>query len=608
MDFTSRLPLITHPHADESLLGFAGRVMETNGYSSQHGLWQFTGLTKSHVDEAVIEKLAFVSGAPVETIKALPNRAVVDGMVEACGHRVAADKISISPALCLHCFSEAPYHRAIWDLRWFRACPKHECLLTAICPTCDEPLLWQRKRLEECPNGHPLIGMEHKARRAKWKYRAEVIIEEIVTSGEARSVRLPDPLRQLSLDALIDVLIVLGGFGKREYAALCEFTAATEPSRASLRMNRGLEHALGWPTSLQKYVRAQGARPGGGRGPIRNLRAGIRRLEGTLAGKIFGDDWKCNFPENDQIDIEVSDPALELQGDMTLADAAVEIDCSKAEIARIAEVDGLVRRHKHGYYNRTILLREVFEEWVAQGRVWWKLERIALRWKIDVTELIEACKKGLIGFQLPVDSGIKLSDRFRIRWHEIEALEALMMAPRKRAEEFGKPLSELDKSFSSMIRSIRAGTWVTCGWAPEQGFGDAKFAMPGRSAGDVLEPPRSNSPSQPAPKISLTQIAKRMYVALSAVERMRRDGFLGKTESRGALIDADPADVAIFEATYVSPQLLHKELAGPSLAEIYRTISRLKIQPVGKAAKSFMGGMHQSQFYRRSDLQGIDFT
>jgi hypothetical protein len=565
MEFTTRLPLITHPYANESLLGFAGRVMETNGYPSQHGLWEFTGLTKSHVDEAVIEKLAFVSGAPVETIKALPNRAVVDGMVEICGHRVAADKISISPAFCLHCFSEAPYHRAIWDLRWFRACPKHQCLLTSICPTCDEPLLWQRKRLEECPNGHSLTGMEHKARQAKWKYRAEVMIEEIVTSGEARSVRLPDPLRQLSLDALIDVLIVLGGFGKREYAAVAKFTAATEPNRASFRMNKGLEHALGWPVSLQKYVRTQEARPGGGMGPIRNLRAGIRRLEGTLAGKILGDDWKRNFPDSDRVDIEVSDPALDLQVDMTLADAAAEISCSKAEIARIAEVDGLVRRQKYGYYKHTVLLRGVFEEWVAQGKVWWKLERVALRWKVDVTELIEACKKGLIGFELTVDGGAKLSDRFRIRWHEIEALEALMMAPRKRAQEPGKPLSELGKSFSSMLRSIRAGAWVTCDWTPEQGFGEAKFAMPGGSPGVVLEPLRSNSPSPAAQNVSLTDIAKRMYVALSAVERMRRDGFLGKTERGDAMLDADPADVATFEATYVSPQLLHKELAGPSL-------------------------------------------
>lgn len=52
--------------------------------------------------------------------------------------------------VCPPCLAEAAYHRAIWDLAFVSACPRHEVALLAACPDCDRILTWIGADLTKC--------------------------------------------------------------------------------------------------------------------------------------------------------------------------------------------------------------------------------------------------------------------------------------------------------------------------------------------------------------------------------------------------------------------------------------------------------------------------
>jgi hypothetical protein len=68
MKFTRQLPLRVAPFADESFLGFLGRLMEANGYPRQLLLWKHLGVSKSGVQAGAMSRLASLSSIPEEDL------------------------------------------------------------------------------------------------------------------------------------------------------------------------------------------------------------------------------------------------------------------------------------------------------------------------------------------------------------------------------------------------------------------------------------------------------------------------------------------------------------------------------------------------------------
>lgn len=58
-----------------------------------------------------------------------------------------------SPRVCPHCLTEGKGCQSTWDVAFVTVCPKHGCQLIAQCPSCDRPLTWKRRRLQQCDCG-----------------------------------------------------------------------------------------------------------------------------------------------------------------------------------------------------------------------------------------------------------------------------------------------------------------------------------------------------------------------------------------------------------------------------------------------------------------------
>src|ERR1019366_7679275 len=155
--------LVRHPATNptESLVGYALRLSEKNGYVSPWSLCQLAGMRQRELQTAgiKIEKLAAVANRSVFELNRIAfspgdNRKLFSLL----GHRLTSTDLSISqPSICPRCIAEKGFIEAHWHLKLMVACPSHQCVATSHCPNCAKRLRWFRPGLLECECGGNLL-------------------------------------------------------------------------------------------------------------------------------------------------------------------------------------------------------------------------------------------------------------------------------------------------------------------------------------------------------------------------------------------------------------------------------------------------------------------
>ncbi len=158
--------LVRHPapYPTESLVGYALRLSEKNGYVSPWSLCQLAGMRQRELQTTGIrmEKLAAIANCSASELSQIAFTSASNRkLLSLLGHRLTPTDLNITqPKLCSRCVAEKGFIEAHWHLELMVACPIHQCLATSHCPTCAKRLRWFRPGLLECECGGILLESE----------------------------------------------------------------------------------------------------------------------------------------------------------------------------------------------------------------------------------------------------------------------------------------------------------------------------------------------------------------------------------------------------------------------------------------------------------------
>tara|TARA_R110002096_G_scaffold436045_1_gene666014 strand:- start:21 stop:1544 length:1524 start_codon:yes stop_codon:yes gene_type:complete len=154
------------PYSTESLIGYAIRLAEVNGYDSPGTILCYADYGSAHSLGANcdLSLLASVVGRGAEEFSHIAYGDVHGGKTgSVCyrGHEISSWRVArvLSPkktSICPHCIAELAYLDSFWDLTLATVCPKHGCRALRVCPSCKKDISWLRAGLLECRCGAQL--------------------------------------------------------------------------------------------------------------------------------------------------------------------------------------------------------------------------------------------------------------------------------------------------------------------------------------------------------------------------------------------------------------------------------------------------------------------
>ena len=149
---------VTH-HPDEPAYGLLVRTGAHNGARRIYTLFARCGIQRgqgvSDVDPTKVARLCghgSDAAATERVVRATPR--VTSADVSIFSERVAREHFSVvNRRWCPECMEEDPYHRAVWDIPYFTACPDHGVRIVEDCG-CERRPAWKRSLPDKCVNGH----------------------------------------------------------------------------------------------------------------------------------------------------------------------------------------------------------------------------------------------------------------------------------------------------------------------------------------------------------------------------------------------------------------------------------------------------------------------
>lgn len=252
------------PRATESLLGYALRISETNGYDTPWHILSYAGFEQGEMLTAgfPVEKLGPILGRDASTLRHIAYCATEpEGRYfKILDHRLGASMKDgwlglAKPAFCPACVKEEGHIDAFWDLSQGVACPKHGCQLLTTCPGCDRRLTWFRPGLLECRCGAdlataPLPPADPAVVQMMAVLRAKLHRDSIPSAPNSAGLPLAE-LESLSLKAFLVMLNRIAVF------------ATSSQGEAKLVPYHAVEqvaHALSdWPSGYHAFLDRLGA-------------------------------------------------------------------------------------------------------------------------------------------------------------------------------------------------------------------------------------------------------------------------------------------------------------------------------------------------------------
>lgn len=145
----------------ESLLGYALRTSETNGYDTPRKILNYAGINESEMfsQKFAKEKLASLTNKPVQSIERIA-RVTTDSNGELI-YKVINHNLENyhkfyrlkKCAVCPDCIQDSGHLDAFWDLNLSVVCPHHKKPPMMNCNHCGETISWFRPGLNKCRCG-----------------------------------------------------------------------------------------------------------------------------------------------------------------------------------------------------------------------------------------------------------------------------------------------------------------------------------------------------------------------------------------------------------------------------------------------------------------------
>lgn len=243
------------PVAGESFSGYIRRLAERTMEPSMSGLHTLVGarLGSNRLAPEAISRLSTISGFMPAVLESRLGASARFGHSEG---RQSPWPEATASRICPECVAEAPIHRQVWHHVLVEVCPIHEGPIIDACPDCGSPLRWQRPRLEQCCNGHPLV-LRHFEKASDVLLRAtRHLYDRVGLNGGWRKPSLNEGVASLSNDEFVSFVKKLGFLdGKFDEFRLPGGRGGSPMPRNSLTIGkaacrRGMELVARWPDSL----------------------------------------------------------------------------------------------------------------------------------------------------------------------------------------------------------------------------------------------------------------------------------------------------------------------------------------------------------------------
>lgn len=287
-DNITRMLFTSGPKTDESFMGYLLRLTELNRGATPSWLLRAARI-KSYVrvplnfvfDNSLdFSPLAALADVREDTLKSLPYqpaRGVRRKMGEYLFFGWSIYQYLLRPRrpkVCPECLRRSGYLKKVWEFALVTACPLHKCLLLDVCPNCEQPISWIRRRISFC--------------RCEFDWREHR--PEIVPASEMTVTRrvhflcgLPGgsyaedankaevPLYSLGLQpfasALIFIASQLTGIARKKWQRVVDTKGKTfARSRTNAEAHSLLSHALtvfeNWPENFYSFLDARRAEKG----------------------------------------------------------------------------------------------------------------------------------------------------------------------------------------------------------------------------------------------------------------------------------------------------------------------------------------------------------
>lgn len=156
-----RLVVTARPAPTESLMGFALRLTELNGYPSTSYVLAAMGKewylpNVGRLDAARLTTLAGLGQGDIERLTHRPAERP-RAYVRVYGSDLPSYEVNLRhPKVCPACLAEGRPCEAFWDLAQAAVCPVHQVHLLSECPGCSKRLLWARSKVRQCKCGFDL--------------------------------------------------------------------------------------------------------------------------------------------------------------------------------------------------------------------------------------------------------------------------------------------------------------------------------------------------------------------------------------------------------------------------------------------------------------------
>jgi len=253
------------PKASESLLGYALRVSEANGYDTPWHVFRLAGVGPDEMQSPKLQvgKLAKVLGLRSSALEPMGYSCEEGGessyrlLGQSLGKGASEGYLRLrKPAICTQCVEGKGHIDAFWDLSAAVACPDHQCKVLEKCPECSMPLSWFRPGLLQCRCGANLASAAAEpidAALAEFMGFLRAKLQGVSLATKANTSGFP--VEHLEGLALLTLMQLAKNLGQHEL-----LNRGVDADGASSAVEASVEVLRDWPAGYHQFLARTGER------------------------------------------------------------------------------------------------------------------------------------------------------------------------------------------------------------------------------------------------------------------------------------------------------------------------------------------------------------